>query len=121
MTRSPDLAGAIVAALDDLALDELADRLAHKLAARLAASEPPSDEWLPSSKAAAYLGISTNAPHKLTAARSIPFEQDGPGCKMWFKRSKLDEWRRAGNVGSSDRIASRGRLTPLGSRTPTPR
>jgi excisionase family DNA binding protein len=98
---SRGLAAAVVATLDDVALDELADRLAPKLAARLTAREQPSDEWLPSSKAAAYLGISTNALHKLTAARAIPFEQDGPGCKMWFKRSALDEWRRTGDVGPS--------------------
>jgi Helix-turn-helix domain len=99
MTSSPDLGGAIVAALDDLALDELADRLAPKLAARLVAREKPPDEWLPSSKAAAYLGLSINALHKLTAARAIPFEQEGPGCKMYFLRSELDEWRRAGCGG----------------------
>lgn len=97
------LAAAVVAALDDIALDELADRLAPKLAARLAAREPLPDEWLPSNKAAAYLGVSVNALHKLTAARAIPFEQDGPGCKMWFKRSELDEWRCTGSIGSSGR------------------
>jgi hypothetical protein len=97
---SRGLAAAVVAALDDLALDELADRLAPKLAARLAAIEPPPDEWLASSKAAAYLDLSVNALHKLTAARAIPFEQDGPGCKMWFRRSALDAWRVAGGARS---------------------
>jgi hypothetical protein len=47
-----------------------------------------------SKAAAAYLGISIHALHKLTAAREIPFEQDGPGCKCWFRRSQLDRWRR---------------------------
>jgi excisionase family DNA binding protein len=89
---------ALVDAVDDVALDKLADRLAPKLAARLAAREQPSDEWMRSSKAAAYLGISVNALHKLTAARAIPFEQEGPGCKMWFKRSELDAWRRGESV-----------------------
>jgi hypothetical protein len=93
---SRGLAAAIMAALDDLALDELADRLAPKLAARLAAREPLPGEWLASSKAAAYLDLSVNALHKHTAARAIPFEQDGPGGKMWFKRSELDAWREAG-------------------------
>lgn len=31
--------------------------------------------------------------YKLTSARTIPFHQDGPGCKLWFQRSELDEWR----------------------------
>ena len=43
--------------------------------------------------AGAYLGITVHALHKLTAARAIPFEQDGRGCKCWFKRSELDAWR----------------------------
>jgi hypothetical protein len=102
MIDSSGLAGAIVASLDDPALDALADLLAPKLEARLrpTASE---DGWLDAKRAAAYVGLSVNALHKLTAERAIPFEQEGPGCKMWFKRSELDEWRRAGNVGSSGR------------------
>jgi hypothetical protein len=100
MSGSPEFTTALIEALDDVALDKLADLLAPKLAARLAAREPRPDEWLASSKAAAYLGISTNALHKLTAARAIPFEQDGPGCKAWFKRSSLDTWREAGGARS---------------------
>ena len=42
--------------------------------------------------------------YKLTAAREIPFHQDGPGCKLWFLRSELDEWRR---VGSSRSVRTR--------------
>jgi excisionase family DNA binding protein len=46
-----------------------------------------------SKQAAAYLGISPSSLWKLTAARDIPFEQDKPGGKCWFKRSELDAWR----------------------------
>jgi len=98
MTRSPELAAALVASLDDPALDALADRLAPKLAERLVAREQAPDEWLTSKQAAAYVGISVNALHKHTSARMIPFVQDGPGCKMWFKRSELDAWRRGESV-----------------------
>lgn len=97
MTRSPDLAAALVASLDDPALDALADLLAPKLEQRLN-REPVEDGWLDAKRAAAYVGLSVNALHKLTAERAIPFEQEGPGCKMWFKRSELDEWRRTGSV-----------------------
>ena len=45
--------------------------------------------------AASYLGLTVHALHKLTAAREIPFEQEKPGAKCWFQRSRLDEWRRA--------------------------
>jgi hypothetical protein len=41
-----------------------------------------------------YLGVSLAALHKHTAARTIPFEQDAPGCKLWFRRDELDAWRR---------------------------
>jgi excisionase family DNA binding protein len=98
MPSSPNLAAALLASLDDLALDELADRLAPKLAERLVAREQAPDEWLTSKQAAAYLGISVNALHKLTSARAVPFEQDAPGCKAWFRRSSLDAWREAGGA-----------------------
>lgn len=96
MIDSFDLAGAIVAALDDPALDALADLLAPKLEARLKPAQSVEDGWLDAKRAAAYVGLSVNALHKLTAERAIPFEQEGPGCKMWFKRSELDGWRRTG-------------------------
>ncbi len=99
MIDSSDLAGAIIGSLDDPALDALADLLTPKLEARLN-PVPIEDGWLDAKRAAAYVGLSVNALHKLTAERAIPFEQEGPGCKCWFKRSELDEWRRAGCVGS---------------------
>jgi len=47
-------------------------------------------------KAAAYLGINVNALHKLTASRSIPFEQARPRARCYFKRSELDDdWRQS--------------------------
>lgn len=52
------------------------------------------DGWLDTRGAAAYLGISPNALHKATAARTVRFEQDCAGGKCWFKRADLDEWRR---------------------------
>lgn len=103
MTSPSDLAAALVASLDDPALDALADLLAPKLEARLTAARPTEDGWLDAKRAAAYIGLSVNALHKLTAERAIPFEQEGPGCKCWFKRSELDEWRRTGSVGSGER------------------
>jgi hypothetical protein len=98
------LAHALLAELDEVTLDALADRLAPRLASRLA-SPPAPDGWMDAKGAAAYLSISLHALHKLTAARSIPFEQDAPGCKLWFKRSELDAWRRC------DRNAD-GKLVP---------
>jgi hypothetical protein len=84
----------VFAELDDDALDQLAAMLAPRLNSRLTSTAPPVDSWLDSTQAAAYLAISRTALHKQTAARAIPFEQDRPGAKCWFKRSELDAWRR---------------------------
>ena len=84
----------VFAELDDDDLDRLAELLAPRLAGRVTSTAGQPDGWLDSTQAAAYVGISRTALHKATAARSIPFEQDGPGCKCWFKRSNLDAWRR---------------------------
>jgi excisionase family DNA binding protein len=88
-----DLTAAMLELLvtDDSALDALADRLAPRLADRL--GERRDDEWLDSTRAASYLGLSRHALHRLTAARAIPFSQDGPGARCWFRRSELDGWR----------------------------
>ncbi len=93
-----ELARAMPASLDDEALDSLAERLAPRLARRLESVPHPSDEWLTAKAAAQHLGISVTALHKLTSARIIPFEQDGPGCRCWFKRSELDAWRERGGA-----------------------
>jgi excisionase family DNA binding protein len=80
--------GALMA---ELTPDELRD-----LAAALAPYMPApreDDRWLTSAEAAEYLGLSGHALHHLTAARAIPFAQDGPGAKCYFKRSELDHWR----------------------------
>jgi excisionase family DNA binding protein len=48
------------------------------------------------SKAAAYLGMHRDTLRKLAAQRAVPVHQDGPGCKLYFRRDELDDWRRAG-------------------------
>lgn len=75
-------------------LDALADRLARRLAERMAEQRlADTDRWLTSREAAAHLGLTVDALHKLTAARAIPFSQDRPGGKCWFKRADLNQWR----------------------------
>lgn len=88
-----DLALALVESLDDDALDRLAERLAPRLADRVGAVE---DRWMGAKEAAEHLGVSLDGLHRLTAARRVPFEQDAPGCKLWFRRSELDAWRASG-------------------------
>jgi excisionase family DNA binding protein len=52
-------------------------------------------EWLDARDAAAYLGIRRDTLRKLAAQRAIPTHQDGPRCKLYFRRDELDEWRRS--------------------------
>jgi excisionase family DNA binding protein len=78
-------------------LDEFIDRIADAIVARMTdAATQPEPRWLDSREAAEYLGLNRDTLRKLAAERSIPSEQDGPGCKLFFERSVLDEWRRTG-------------------------
>lgn len=62
--------------------------------------------WMNSREAAAYLGLTLPALHRLTATRAIPFEQDTPGGKCWFSPAALDDWRRRNGTGSVCRRAT---------------
>jgi hypothetical protein len=83
-----------MAEADDSTLDRVAAVLGPRIAEHIAPMAPAVDGWLPIADAAAHLWITRNALHKLTAARAIPFEQDGPEPNAGFKRSELDAWRR---------------------------
>lgn len=84
------------AVLNEL-LGQLADLVAAKVAARLAAPQPDvADEWLDTRHAAEYLGIHRDSIRRLAAERAIPSEQAGAGCKLFFRLSDLDAWRRRG-------------------------
>ena len=79
--------------LDQL-LMQLADVVAARVAARLAApARQRSDDWLDTRRAAEYLGIGRDSLRRLAAERAIPTEQAGVHCKLYFRRSDLDEWR----------------------------
>lgn len=92
-------------ALLDLVVEQLADRVAAAILARLEPSAADAaSEWLDSRAAAEYLGLHRDTLRKLAAERAIPAEQDGHGCKLFFRRDDLDEWRRSG--GRSAHLAS---------------
>lgn len=81
----------------DLLIDRLVDRVAAAVVARLENdSVDRGDEWFDSRQAAEYLGLHRDTLRRLAAARAIPTEQDGRGCKLFFRRSALDEWRQSG-------------------------
>jgi excisionase family DNA binding protein len=67
---------------------------------------PAPAGWMTTREAAAHLGLTLAALHRLTAARAVPFEQDAPGGKCWFQRADLDAWRRGGAVRGRRREAA---------------
>lgn len=95
MRTQPSIAVALIAELDNDALALLADRLGPLLPRNLRDTDASApDRWMGTAQAAEYLGLTRNALHKLTGARSVPFEQERRGGKCWFLRSELDAWRR---------------------------
>lgn len=91
-------AEATEASLIETLVAQLADHVAAVVVDRLSKTEKASstDEWFDSRHAAAYLGLHRDTLRKLAAERAIPSEQDGPGCKLYFRRSDLDAWREGG-------------------------
>lgn len=90
--------------LSDRDLARLAEHLAPALVPALLAElraqgtsvggDDP-DRWLRTPEAARHLGIGISELQRRAAAGLIPHEQERPGAALFFKRSDLDEWRRA--------------------------
>jgi excisionase family DNA binding protein len=80
------------AALLDQLLGRLADLVAERLMEPNGVSTRQAD-WMDARSAAAYLGIHRDTLRKLAAQRAIPVHQDGPRCKLYFRRDELDDWR----------------------------
>jgi excisionase family DNA binding protein len=86
-------------ALIDQLLGQLAELVVDRLMARSGtANEQPPDEWMDARAAAVYLGVHRDNLRKLAAERAVPVHQDGPGCKLYFRRDELDGWRRSGQA-----------------------
>jgi excisionase family DNA binding protein len=85
---------ALALELSEAELDQLADALASRLLPRLDGRlNGGSDRWLDTRAAAEYLGMHRDTLRKLAAERRIPSEQEGPGCRRFFRVSDLDRWR----------------------------
>ena len=94
-----------LARLLDLLAERVAERVAQRLEGRLGSAYGEDMEWLDASAAANYLGLHRDTLRKLATRRLIPFEQDGPGCKLYFRRDLLDQWRAAGGARGQRRAA----------------
>lgn len=98
LVRNPSPAPAVDVGREvlDQLLWHLAELVADRVAAKLSAPQRERpDEWLDTRRAADYLRISRDSIRRLAAEGSIATEQSGVGCKLYFRRSALDEWRRS--------------------------
>jgi len=87
-----DLATALLDALDDAALDQLAERLAPRLGAGTVAA---ADGWLRGAdRIAEYIDAPKSRVYALASADRIPVEHDGSA--LIARRSALDAWVRSG-------------------------
>ena len=101
--RHPTISGSTSqAATGNVVFDELLAHLAEIVAAkvidRLARQETTADDWLDTRGASEYLGIHRDSLRRMAAEGVIPAEQAGAGCKLFFRRSDLDAWRRCGSA-----------------------
>jgi excisionase family DNA binding protein len=77
----------------DVLLNQLVDLVAERVVDRMATPATPADGWLDTRSAAEYLGVHPDTVRRLAAERTVPSEQEGPGCKLFFRRRDLDAWR----------------------------
>jgi excisionase family DNA binding protein len=90
-------------------LDHLLGRLADLVVERLMESAPGGTcdqacDWMDARGAAEYLGLHRDTVRKLAAQRAIPAHQDGPRCKLYFRRDELDYWRRSARPTRTPRL-----------------
>jgi Helix-turn-helix domain len=85
--------------LDDDQLTAIRDALP---AVEQAPDIEPWPEWMNVATAARYLDISPERLAKAKQRGSVPHYQEGPGCRVFFRRSELDAWmtsfRRGGDA-----------------------
>jgi excisionase family DNA binding protein len=81
------------------ALDAIVEIVQARVAERLEASiDSAYPEWLSVESAASYLDVSPERVRKLVARRTIPYYQEGPGCRVFLRRRELDEYMNAFRV-----------------------
>jgi excisionase family DNA binding protein len=88
------LAKALLAELDEDALDQLAAILAPRL---VACSTPADDGWLRGAdKIAGYIDAPRSRVYALTSAKRIPCHRDG--SNLLARKSELDAWLLSGGA-----------------------
>jgi len=64
-----------------------------------AAEGEAQPEWMNIDSAASYLDCTKERIRKLVTRLEIPFHQEAPGCRIFFRRSELDSWMASSRCG----------------------
>jgi hypothetical protein len=91
----------ITVELDAATLDAIAESVAEQVARRLSPEAGSAGDWLDTRAAAGHLGVHPDTLRRLANSGAVPFEQDGPGCKLHFRRGDLDRWRSSGGASTT--------------------
>jgi excisionase family DNA binding protein len=76
--------------LPQAALEAIAELVSAHFPERPPSSDWP--EWMSVETTARYLDVTEERIRKLKDRREIPYYQDGPGCRVFFRRAELDDW-----------------------------
>jgi excisionase family DNA binding protein len=71
-------------------VEAIAVRAAEIVVERLQVESQAWPEWMGIETAARYLDCSVERLRKLQGRRQLPFHQEAPGCRVFFRRSDLD-------------------------------
>lgn len=82
-------------------IEQLVELIASRVLAVLGECEDGRrwPEWMSVETAAGYLDVSPERVRKLVARREIPFSQEAPGCRVFFRRADLDKWMGTLGIG----------------------
>lgn len=72
-------------------IEAIAQRVANLLDGEQTAGA--EDRWMTSDEAATHLGVSPHTLRDLIARRTVPYCQERPGARLYFRASDLDRWR----------------------------
>jgi excisionase family DNA binding protein len=77
-------------AIPDDAVAEIVERVAALVVERMQVESHSWPEWMSVETAARYLDVSPERLRKLQARRQLPYHQEGPGCRVFFRQKELD-------------------------------
>ncbi len=78
--------------LSDEDVERIAQRVAF-LVERQRTQQKTEDPWLNIRQAADHLGMTVHALRHRVARRAVPYVQEAPNSKIYFRTSELDAWR----------------------------